>query len=218
MRPSEKLLHQSLFFLKLAEELPANSKNLKTILKNIESLDNYNSRKEYAEKNLTHLSSGSSRIVYQADDNTIIKLAKNDKGLAQNKVEANPKMKSKYLNKIISHAKDFSWIQTYFLEKLTTKQFEEMTGISFEDFGNAISYALKHISESSDKKPKNFEKVEKSEFFKEIKRLGKEFNLLSGDLTRISSFKTKNNLPILADAGLTKDIYKKYYDSSKSSS
>ena len=95
---ADKILRIANFFMALAsgqEELPENSKDLKTVLKNLEKLDNYSSRKEYAEKNLKHLSSGSSRIVYLTPNETILKLAKNDKGLAQNRAESNPKMKSR---------------------------------------------------------------------------------------------------------------------------
>src|SRR6185436_3428910 len=99
-----------------SEKLPENSNSLSIILKNIENLDTYLARKKYAEKNLKHLSSGSSRIVYKTDDNTIIKMAKNDKGIAQNKVEANPKMKSKFLNNILGHAQNYSWIETCYLD------------------------------------------------------------------------------------------------------
>lgn len=214
---SNRILKMAEYFYSLAasEALPADSKDLKTILKNLESLENYNSRKKYAEKNLKHLSSGSSRIVYLSDKDTVIKLAKNDKGLAQNKAECNPKMKSKFLNKVISHAKDYSWMQTHYLDKITVKDFEEMTDISFSDFDKAIRYGLKNVSGSSDKeKPKNFDEVEKSEIYKELKRIGNQFKLLPGDLARISSWGTKGGRPVLIDAGLTKDVYAEFYDSS----
>ena len=84
------------------EELPENSKDLKVVLKNLQKLKTYNARKKYAEKNLKHLSSGSSRLVYLTSNGTILKLAKNDRGIAQNKVESNSKMKSKYINKLKS--------------------------------------------------------------------------------------------------------------------
>lgn len=203
------------FFEALAssEKLPENSKDLKTILKNIESLENYNSRKEYAEANLKHLSSGSSRIVYLTSKNTVIKLAKNDRGIAQNKVECND-LKSKFLNRSISHAKDYSWIETYFLDKITTKSFDKMTGISFDDFGECIRYGLKNVSKNSANKPKNFETVEKTEIYKSIKEIGSKLKLLPGDLARISSWGCKDNHPVLIDAGLSKDVYDDYYDSS----
>jgi hypothetical protein len=214
---SNELLKMATFFYALAkgEKLPANSKDLKTILKNIERLETHGARKKYAEKNLKHLSSGSSRIVYLTSDDTIIKLAKNDKGLAQNKAESNPKMKSKFINKTISSAKNNSWMQTHFLDKITTKDFEEMTGLDFDDFGDGIRYGLKNVSGHSDKeKPKNFDKVSKSEIYKEMKKIGEKFKLMAGDLARISSWGTKDGHPVLIDAGLTKEVFSEYYESS----
>lgn len=211
----DTLLKRAFYFYKLAtaEKLPANSKDLSTILTNLHDLDSYSARTEYAEKNLKHLSSGSSRIVYETPKKTILKMAKNDKGIAQNKAEANPKMKSKYLNEILSHAGNYAWIETHFLDKITTKQFEEMTGLKFEDFGDAIRYGLKKVSGNSDlEKPENFEKVEKSDIYKELHRIGSEFKLMPGDLARISSWGTKDKHPVLIDAGLTADVFEEFYE------
>lgn len=215
-----KLLRKTEMFYILAsetEKLPDNSKNLKVVLKNLDSLETYQARKKYAEKNLKHLSSGSSRIVYKTLDGTIIKLAKNDKGIAQNKAEANPKMKSKFLNEIIDYSKKYTWIQTHFLEKIKVSDFKEMTGLDFDDFGDSISYGLKGVSGSSDKKkPDSFDEVSKSEIYKEMYKIGKKFKLMPGDLSRISSWGTKDDCPILIDAGLTKDVYEDFYEDSSS--
>ena len=203
------------------DDLPPNSKDLKTILSNLDKLETYQARKEYAENNLEHLSSGSSRIVYLSPDKTIIKMAKNDRGIAQNKVESNPKMTSQFLNKIISSSKDNVWLRTHFLDNITEKEFEEMTDIDFDDFGEAISYGLRNVSGNTDKdKPKHFDEVSKSDVYKEMKRLGEKFQLMPGDLGRISSFGKKDNQLILIDAGLNKEVFDKFYEdtSTKSSS
>lgn len=196
------------------EKLPEDSNSLDKILENIEKLKNYQSRKEYAEKNLKHLSSGSSRIVYLTPQKTVVKLAKNDKGIAQNMAESNPKMISKFLNKIINKSLKGIWIETNYLNKITEKDFKKMTGLDFNDFGSAIKYGLKDdTSDSNKSKPKNFDKISKSEIYKEMKKIGEKFHLLPGDMARISSFGEKNNHPVLIDAGLTKEIFEKYYDS-----
>lgn len=215
MNPNKLLRFTSTFYslaVSKKEKLPEDSKDLSIILKNIESLETYNARKKYAEKNLKHLSSGSSRIVYLTKNKTIIKLAKNDKGIAQNKAESNPKMKSKFLNKILSKSKNNSWIEVDYLDKITVKDFKKMTNIDFDDFGDCIRYALKKI-DSSNNKPENFEEVSKSDIFKEIKKIGEKFKLMPGDIARISSWGKKNNSPVLIDAGLTKDIYEEFYES-----
>src|SRR5579864_7643872 len=218
MRSSRLLRLSNLFYvLASSEELPKDSSELSAILKNIGQLETYTARKEYAEKNLEHLSSGSSRIVYRSPKDTIIKLAKNDKGIAQNKAEANPEMKSKYLNEILGHADNYSWIQTHYLDKITVKDFQEMTGLKFDDFGDSIRYGLKDVSGNTDlSKPKNFDKVKESDIYKEIHRIGEKFKLMPGDLARISSWGTKDGRPILIDAGLTSSIYSEYYEDSSS--
>ncbi len=207
-------LANKFYSLAKGEELPENSKDAGTILKNIENLETYAARIKYAEKNLDHLSSGSSRIVYTLPDGSILKLAKNDRGLAQNKVEGNPKMKSAYLNKLIKKAKNHSWINMQFLDKINEKEFKKMTSVDFEDFGDAILYGLKGVADSPDEeKPKNFAEVSKTKVYKELYKVGKEFKLMPGDMARISSWGTKDNHPVLIDAGLTKEIFDKYYDS-----
>lgn len=218
MNPAKILRLASLFYsLASSEELPENSKDKKTALSNIEKLETYAARKKYAEKNFKRLSSGSSRLVYLTNDKTVIKLASNDKGVAQNKAEANPKMKSKYLNPAISCSKNYSWIETHFLDKITVKDFKEMTDIEFEDFGQAMSYGLKDLSSASNKKkPNNFEKVSKSPIYKELKRVAEKFELLPGDISRISSWGCKGNNPVLIDSGLTRGIFDKYYEESSS--
>ncbi len=220
MRPNKLLRFATMFYsLAAGEELPEDSDNLKTVLSNIEKLETYNARKKYAERNLEHLSSGSSRIVYLTPAKTIVKLAKNDKGIAQNEAESNPEMKSKYLNKILSRADNNAWLETCYLEKISEKDFKEMTGLDFEDFGEPIRYGLRKVSDNKDiEKPKNFEKVAESDIYKELKDIGEKFKLLPGDMARISSWGEKDGKPVLIDAGLTKDIFDEYYEDSSSSS
>lgn len=217
MNSADELLKLSHLFCSLAagEKLPADSKDTKTVLKNLEQLETYQARKKYAEQNLKHLSSGSSRIVYLTPTKTVLKLAKNDKGIAQNKAESNPKMKSKYLNKIHGHGKNYAWIEVDYLDKITPKEFEKMTGLDFDDFGESIRYGLKKVSGNSDKKkPKNFDKIEKSKIYKEIKDIGSKFGLMPGDLVKISSWGSKDGKPILIDSGLTKDVFEEFYETS----
>ena len=216
MNPNKLLRFATLYHsLAAGEELPKDSSNLKMVLSNIEKLETYNARKKYAERNLKHLSSGSSRIVYLTPSKTIVKLAKNDKGIAQNKAEANPKMKSKYLNPLISGAKNHAWIETHYLDKISEKDFEEMTGLKFDDFGESIRYGLKDVSGNTDKdKPKNFNKVSESDIYKEVRDVGEKFKLMPGDLARISSWGTKDGRPVLIDAGLTKDVFADFYEDS----
>jgi hypothetical protein len=218
MRPDKLLKFANIFyFLATGEDTPSDSKDVGTILKNLEELETYAARKKYAEDNLEHLSSGSARVVYLTPSKTVLKLAKNDKGIAQNKAEANPQMKSKFLNEIIKHAGNYAWIETHYLDKITGKEFEEMVGFPFAEFDEAIRFGLKNVSENTGlKKPEKFDEVSKSGIYKEMKRIGEKFKLLPGDLARISSWGVKNGRPILIDAGLTAEVFEKFYEDSKS--
>lgn len=182
---------------------------LKSILDSLSKLETFKDQIDYAEKHLDHLSSGSSRIVYKTSDNTVIKLAKNSKGLAQNKVEAKIKFDSKHINKIIKSDKKFAWIEVPLLEKITEKEFEKISDLNFKEFCDAISHEM-----SSKKKPKNFDKISKNELFKDVVALCKKYDLLYGDIIRISSWGKKDDIVVLADTGLTTKIYNKFYDKS----
>lgn len=200
------------FFFSLSKTL-----NSGDILGKLEEMETYSERKKHAEDNFKHLSSGSSRIVYLlTPGDFILKLAKNEKGIAQNRAEnAISKMKSKYINSPIDHAKNFAWIKSPFLEKITAKQFEKITGFNFDQFGDCLKFSLKNVSGSKNlEKPDNYEKISSSEIFKELTEIGKKFKLMPGDIARISSWgkSKKGDYPVLIDAGLTKKIFEDFYE------
>lgn len=202
-------------FFKLAtesEELPADSKDVAVVLKNLTKIETFTARVEYAEKNLDHLSSGSSRVVYTLPGKKeVLKLAKNERGVAQNKVEA--KLKCKYINKTTKACPDGTWKLSPFLDKVTEKEFEKLCDMNFKEFGAALEYGLKSVSDNSDKKkPKNFDEISKSEMYKDLVTCGKKHELMPGDLSRISSWGQIDGHPTLLDAGLTRDIYDEFYE------
>ena len=193
----------------------ASESKIEEVLKELSSLETFKDRIDLAEKELKHLSSGGSRIIYVMDNGEVLKLAKNEKGLAQNKAESNPDIKSQYINKTIKSDKDGVWKTSPYLDKVTEKQFEELCGIGFKDFGKAISWGLKSVSssdKSDEKKPEGMEDVWKSDIYKELVEVGKKFDLMPGDLERISSWGTDGKVPVLLDTGLKLDIWNKYYE------
>jgi hypothetical protein len=204
---SKKLLSQAATFLKLAE-----TPSLKKILKELSSMEVYKEKVDYAEKHLKHLSSGTSRVVYLLPgDKEVLKLSKNLRGTNQNLVEMS--VKCKYVNKTTKADKKGSWKISPFLDKITETEFEEMTGINFKDFGACMKYELTDISgdKKSKKEPNNFENISKSDIFKQLCKTARKYDLMPGDMIRISSFGTVNGHPTLLDAGLTKAIFDEFY-------
>ena len=200
------LIRRAELFFKLAT-----AENSAEILKALNSFETFKDRVDFAEEKMTHLSSGSSRVIYVMPDDTVLKLAKNERGVAQNKVEANPKIKSKYINKTLKSDKDGLWKTSPYLDKITEKEFEELTGINFKDFGEAIEYGLKDVAEDKIKKPENISEIENNDLYKELVSIGKKFKLMAGDISRISSWGRLDDHPCLLDAGLTKEIYDEFY-------
>jgi hypothetical protein len=187
------------------------------ILSELSKLETFKDRVSYAEKHLKHLSSGSSRVIYITPSDEVLKLAKNERGIAQNRVEGNPKMTSKFINKTLKQDKDGIWKISPFLDKITEKEFEELVKVPFKEFAEAISYGLQDVSGNSHDKPKGFSDVSKTELYRELITIGKKFQLLGGDIGRISSWGVNDGIPCLLDAGLTKSIYDQYYSSDEPS-
>ena len=61
-------------------------------------LKTFAARIKYCQARLQRISSGSSRIVYKIDNEKVLKLAKNRKGIAQNEAEGGDYYKSKQVN------------------------------------------------------------------------------------------------------------------------
>ena len=181
-------------------------------LKKLSNMETFKEKIDYAEEHLNHFSSGSSRIVYLLPgEKEVLKLAKNEKGEAQNKSEA--KVQGKYLNHANLSCKKGTWIIAPFLQKITEKEFEQLCGYNFKDFTQSIRYEIKKGSSDSIDKPKAFKEVEKSDFFKEFLASVKKYDLTSGDIARISSWGKSDGHPILLDSGLTRKIFDDYYES-----
>jgi hypothetical protein len=204
----KKLLKYAEYFCAIASD-----KNLSEILKNLSDLDTFAGRKKYAENNLDRISSGSSRIVYDTGNDTVVKLASNKKGIDQNESESNIKGDSKYINKPIKHDRNYYWIEAPFAKKINEERFEELVEIDFDTFGECIDYACRFISGNTDKnKPKKIDEVKKMDIFKDLVRIAKANDLLGGDISRISSFGERDGKVVLVDLGLNKEIFERFYE------
>lgn len=198
------------------EKIPKKTSDMKEFINNLNKLESFSAKKEYCEKCLEQLSSGSSRVVFKYSKDTVLKLAFNDKGIAQNKAEASIKDDSKYINKVTKTSEDFSWIMTPLANKITERQFFDITGINFKEFGEVVKYIMRELSTKERPKPESFEELKDENIVKEITDIGLKHKLMPGDIARISSWKVIDDTPVLVDLGLTQEIYKKFYAKKKS--
>lgn len=206
-------------FLLHAKDDEKNNSNLdiKSFINKLNNLDTFSDRKEYVENNLERISSGSSRIAYWLPEKKyVLKLASNEKGIAQNHAESSITEKSPFVNLVTDSCPDGTWVIAPAVDKITEKEFEESIGISFKKFGEVLKYSLKELSNKKRTKPENYDKLSQLDIIKHLSYIAKKYKLIPGDLARISSFGLKENIPVLIDTGLTREIYDKYYADKKS--
>lgn len=89
---------------------------------------------KYCEARLKRLSSGSSRIVYLVDGDKVLKLAKNKKGVAQNKTEIRLSDCPYYtcFAPVYNYDPDGLWCEMEYCYKAIKSEFKRLYGVPFE--------------------------------------------------------------------------------------
>lgn len=182
-------------------------------------------RVRYCEARLQRISSGSSRIVYRVDDDKVLKLAKNQKGIAQNKVEQRLGTEPYYtcFADVYEYDEDGLWVEMEICQKAKKSDFKKIYGVPFEvlccmmtDFANSQSRssvnfysdyrnAVQEIWDGEDSPIQDL-------FMSLQEYIGGEMLTGVGDLCRISSWGINSDgYFILIDYGLDDDVWEQYY-------
>jgi hypothetical protein len=166
---------------------------------------------------------GSSRAVFQIDDETVLKLAINQKGIAQNNQENDGYLQQIGIVPLIKgYDNNDLWLISEFVLPAKEQDFKEALGISFEDFCGFITASnfyrfgrggyRPHDSLDKDKYEYLLENNEDLQAFDEY--LG-DYNPPIGDLKRMANYGLcmRDGYPtiVLLDSGLSEDIYRTYY-------
>tara|TARA_R110000851_G_scaffold251971_1_gene404465 strand:- start:31821 stop:32471 length:651 start_codon:yes stop_codon:yes gene_type:complete len=193
-------------------------------MEHFKSLTSFNKRIKYCEAKLDRISSGSSRIVYQIDDEKVLKLAKNTKGLAQNEVEIEY---GQYhdLSYIVArtfdhHPKDL-WLEMELAEKVSKGRFESITGFKWNDYCLAVSKHGYNVDNrinkyNPDVDPEVQERMwDDQDFCYEIFNFIGNYGLPVGDLLRLSTYgvvkRDHGESIVIIDYGLTQEVNTNYY-------
>lgn len=180
---------------------------------------------KYCEQNLTRIAQGSSRIVYKIDEQKVLKLAKNEKGIAQNVNESNYLIQSTFgdvVTKMYRVDSDDKWIIMEYAKKITPTRFKELTGVSLKEVELWLKYSMaKHQGKIyrdfafNDNVKQLIKKYEDMEFMQNLFSFSVEFNMEWGDFLRISSYGEviRNGKPtiVLTDFGFTTATYQNHY-------
>lgn len=190
---------------------------------------------DYALERSTRLGQGSSRVAFEIEFEgrpTVLKIAKNAKGLAQNEKEADWGMFQMYpdiLIPLIDVDGDNDpprWLHFEKAGKLTNQIFQSMTGYSFEEFGNMIrddedrrrgkgihnsrgggwgtNWVAKIPQETQDE-------IIDSELFRDVCDLTANFDIMAADLTALHNWGTFEGRPVIIDIGVDIDTFNSNY-------
>jgi len=197
---------------KLIEDYPSSFN-----MDHFKALTSFKKRKEYCDEHLTLLNSGSGRRVYIIDDEKVLKLAKNKKGVAQNEVEINQSQDyttDGLVAETYDYHPDFLWVEAEKCKRLTPKRFKEIVGIDFKKFSEIIKYEWYRINTNQKQiEPEEYDGImDENEFVYNITTYMGDYQLPCGDLTRLSTYAENNNGEVVVvDYGLTHDVFDGYY-------
>jgi hypothetical protein len=193
-------------------------------IEEFKTLKSFNARIKYCEEHLKRISSGSSRIVYMIDDEKVLKLAKNKKGIAQNEVEISyggDYTLDGIVAEVYESDENALWLEMQLAKKITPISFKQITGWDFNDYANIIyNYGIEsgNAGRYASKKSVPDELTEKAwedDFTRGIFDYIGNYGVPAGDLTRLSTYgivsENGTDSVVIIDYGLTHDVYKSFY-------
>ncbi len=194
-------------------------------METLKQLPSYKKRVDYVQSLLPRISSGSSRVVFKIDDEKVLKVAKNKKGLAQNEAESDG-----FLNKHAICAKTFDsddnglFIEMEFARKVTEKDFIRLSGLTLKQLCNVLIVEDKrrnprkgqYYSTSKEDQELTQRLWDESEFFQNLMELVSNYGYpIPGDFCRLSSWgkviREGSESLVLIDFGLTKEVLETHY-------
>ena len=187
----------------------------------------FKKRLAYAIERAKKLGTGSSRVVFEIEYQgrpTVIKIAKNEKGLAQNEKEADWSIYRWYpditvpLIDVDQEHDQPTWIQLEKAEKLTKPYFKAKEGFSFDHFARMLWDAEANRKSKNPPSPNERgvpENVQalilESEIYSDFCGLLGDFDLLAGDMTRLVNWGVYNGNPVAIDLGFDSTVWDLYF-------
>ena len=204
----------------LEEDYPSNFD-----LEEFSKLTSFNKRIQYCQERLKRISSGSSRIVYMVDDTKVLKIARNQKGLVQNEIEASY---SNYYDlkeitaRVFAYDNNDLWVEMELARKVTPKVFQNVIGFSFDDFCRLINedyYSMNPSARGLRLRPVSPElkaDMVENEFIQEILNYMRGYDIPVGDLMKLNSYGLvkRNGVDdiVIIDYGLNSSVWQDYYN------
>lgn len=192
------------------------------------NIKSYNGKLKYANERLQKISSGSARVVYKVDEEKVLKIAKNKKGIGQNSIESDWGLQrmSDIVAKIFNTNDDHFWVEMELAKKLTPNRFKQLTGMSLNEVQDMLR-VMETLNNSSRRKYLKQEqlkelhdefsqKVNDNEFLNSLTDMIMNFGMkYPGDFGRVNSYGEvlREGVPtvVLVDFGLSESVWEDFY-------
>jgi hypothetical protein len=212
MQPDGSILRQF-----ISEHLVVEKIRSKTFsIKKLKELTGEEEVLSYIEScDLQWLKAGSSRTVYVLSSKWVLKIAMNDKGLAQNIAEKslyNNAVMRPFITAIKDSDPDNRWLIAELVRPLKNYgEFEKLSGVEYRIFEKILeSYDEPDLSELSGKQ---------LEWMDGVLKMIHHADVAVGDLFDLNHWgKTNDGRMVLLDYGLTRDVLRKHYRRSPTAS
>jgi len=187
-------------------------------MEKFKSTKSFAERARYCGSALTRISSGSSRIIYKIDDKRVLKLAKNERGIAQNSVESDQMLNQWYgdiIAKRLEFDDDDKWIVSEYAKRVGPKRFEQLLGVTIDQL---FAYLCELHPEKTkvqfivNDKTREVLDVDNNEFMYDLNDMIGNWDMPIGDFSKLSTFGEINGKLVVTDYGLTKQVYDTHYN------
>ena len=192
------------------------------------NIKSYNGKLKYANERLQKISSGSARVVYKVDEEKVLKIAKNKKGIGQNSIESDWGLQrmSDIVAKIFDTNDDHFWVEMELAKKLTPNRFKQLVGMGIDEVYDVL-IDMKTLNDISHRKYLNpqqlkelhdefSQKVNDNEFLTSLTDMIMNFGMkYPGDFGRVNSYGEvlREGVPtvVLVDFGLSESVWDDFY-------
>jgi hypothetical protein len=190
-------------------------------MEHFKSLKSFNQRIKYCQDNLKRIGGGSSRIVFKIDDQKVLKLAKNKKGIVQNDTEIDRGSNAYYssiLAQVFDSDDDGLWVEMELATPINKYEFYRLTNFDLKDVGN---YLINFQSENNGRgkvvhqQKELVDRLVNDEFVQLLRDFVAGTDALAGDLGVATSYglvkRNGHQELVIIDFGLTDRDYEKLY-------
>lgn len=187
----------------------------------LSALPNFNQRRKYCEQHLgRHVGRGSSRMVFQIDDEKVLKLAFNQKGVAQNEEEASYyKQRYDFIPKIYETDDNDNWIICEYVLPAKKADFQHCLGISWDEFVDFVNTVFSQFSRMYIGHDLDYDEMEQmadnNEMLSELYQYITDMCFVNYDIIRIANWGlAKRNgeaYLVFLDHGFSQRVKDEYY-------